>query len=270
MKPFLKWAGNKFQIVTRIKTILDETLPTGKRLIEPFAGSGAVFLNTAYPAYLLGDANEDLINLYHHLQSEGDTFIAYAQTFFTPENNQKERFYEFRTQFNTTNDTRLKSALFLYLNKHCFNGLCRYNRKGQYNVPFGRYKKPYFPEKEMNFFVEKSQNALFHHEDFVHVMQAAEIGDIVYCDPPYMPLSDTANFTSYSAGGFGPEQQQRLAREAETLAARGIPVVISNHDTEFIRQEYAQAQLHSFDVQRYISRDGNNRGKAAELLAVFT
>jgi len=265
MKPFLKWAGNKYQIVDRIK----EQLPVGKRLIEPFVGSGAVFVNTDYEAYLLADANGDLIQLYQYLQNEGDAFIAYSRQFFVPENNIKTQFYHFRAEFNNTADTRYKSALFLYLNKHCFNGLCRYNQKGEYNVPFGRYKKPYFPEKEMQHFHQRAQNAEFCHEDFATVMAAAKLGDVIYCDPPYVPLSDTANFTSYSAGGFGMAEQQELARQAMACAKRGIPVIISNHDTAFVREEYAGARFEAFDVQRYISCNGSNRGKAAEVLAVF-
>jgi DNA adenine methylase len=265
MKPFLKWAGNKFQIVERIKA----ELPSGRRLIEPFVGSGALFLNTDYPCYLLADANADLIGLYQHLQREGADFIAYSRRLFVPENNTAEQFYHFRTEFNRTTDSRYKSALFIYLNKHCFNGLCRYNQKGEYNVPFGRYKKPYFPEKEMHFFYEQAAHAHFQHGDFATVMRAAEPGDVIYCDPPYVPLSQTANFTSYSSGGFGVGEQQELARQAAACAQRGIPVIISNHDTEFVRAEYAGARVVAFDVQRYISCDGDNRGKAAELLAIF-
>ena len=133
MKPFLKWAGNKYQIVERIK----EVLPAGKRLIEPFVGSGALFLNTDYPAYLLADANPDLISVYRHLQSDGRDFIEACRLYFTPENNSPERFYEFRQRFNTTSDATEKATLFVYLNKHCYNGLCRYNSKGGFNVPFG-------------------------------------------------------------------------------------------------------------------------------------
>ncbi len=265
MKPFLKWAGNKYQIVDRIK----EQLPPSKRLIEPFVGSGAVFVNTDYEQYLLADANGDLIQLYQYLKTEGIGFIDYCRQFFVAENNTKEQFYHFRTEFNSTTDSRYKAALFIYLNKHCFNGLCRYNQKGEYNVPFGRYKKPYFPEKEMICFHRKAQNACFQHADFAAVMAAAELGDVIYCDPPYVPLSETANFTSYSAGGFGVAEQQALARQAMACAARGIPVIISNHDTEFVRTEYASARIEAFDVQRYISCNGSNRGKAAELLAIF-
>ena len=152
MKPFLKWAGNKYRIIDRILNVL----PAGNRLIEPFVGSGALFLNASFPAYQLSDANEDLIELYHQLQLGGQTFIDYCGTFFKLEYNVAEVFYDFRVQFNTTNDLRHKAALFLYLNKHCFNGLCRYNQRGAYNVPFGRYKKPYFPAKEMGYFYQRA------------------------------------------------------------------------------------------------------------------
>jgi DNA adenine methylase len=266
MKPFLKWAGNKFQIVNRIK----EVLPSGERLIEPFVGSGALFLNTDYQTYLLADTNQDLVNLFLCLQTDGEDFIEYAKSFFTPENNEKETFYQFRRDFNASEDIRYKSALFLYMNKHGFNGLCRYNSKGKFNVPFGRYNKPYFPEKEMFYFAEKAKNAEFQIADFTDTMDKAEPGDVVYCDPPYVPLSDTAYFTNYSSGGFGIGEQEELARQAMKLAARGITVVLSNHDTEFTRLTYSSAKIISFDVQRYISCDGNNRNKAPEILAVFT
>lgn len=266
MKPFLKWAGNKYKIVERIKALL----PKGKRLVEPFVGSGALFLNTEFPSYLLADANADLINLYHHLQEKGDTFIEYCRPFFAPENNERGRYYQFRTQFNQTEDSHLKSALFLYLNKHGYNGLCRYNRKGQFNVPFGRYKRPYFPEAEMRHFHQKAQRATFQQASFTAVMAACQPGDIVYCDPPYVPLSDTANFTSYSANGFGWAEQTKLAQLAEELAQRGIPVIISNHDTAEVRQVYTAAKIEAFPVRRFISCNGRKRDNADELLALFS
>lgn len=265
MRPFLKWAGGKYRLVERIKAVL----PPGKRLIEPFVGSGAMFLNTDYPAYLLADTNADLINLYCRLQTEGEAFITYCHTFFRPETNEKEWFYELRTQFNQTSDQREKAALFVYLNKHCFNGLCRYNSKGQFNVPFGRYKQPHFPETEMRFFWQKAQKAEICQGTFTETMAAAIPGDVVYCDPPYHALSKTANFTSYSDTPFGWTQQEQLAKMARELADRDIPVLISNHNTDEIRELYAGAQITEFFVQRFISCDGANRNKAPELLAYF-
>lgn len=266
MKPFLKWAGNKYQILDHIKS----SLPKGNRLIEPFVGSGAIFLNTDYSQNLLTDSNQDLINVYQHLQKEGMIFIEYCKTFFDAANNSKLVFYAFRDQFNATEDARLKSALFLYLNKHCFNGLCRYNNQGEFNTPFGKYKKPYFPEKEMLFFYQKAQDAEFRQSDFVATMEEAIRGDVVYCDPPYVPLSKTANFTSYSTGGFNADQQEQLANMAKKLAKKGVPVIISNHHTEFVLKIYKDAHIQKFDVQRYISCNGGHRGKAKEVLAVFT
>lgn len=266
MKPFLKWAGNKYKIVERIKALL----PPGERLVEPFVGSGALFLNTDYPRYLLTDANADLINLYQHLQAEGEAFITYCRTLFTSENNNKDRYYALRDEFNSTTDLRRKSAIFLYMNKHGYNGLCRYNMQGGFNVPFGRYKRPYFPEAEMRHFVQKAQRATFQQASFTATMAACQPGDVIYCDPPYVPLSRTANFTSYSANGFGWTEQQELAQQAANLAQRGIPVIISNHDTEEVRQAYATAEIESFEVRRYISCNGDKRDKAAELLALFS
>lgn len=265
MKPFLKWAGNKYQIIDRIKDVL----PSGNRLIEPFVGSAAVFINTEYSHNVLADNNVDLINLYQTLQEEGDKFIEYCRNLFVANNNTEKAFYELRDEFNTTESRRLKSALFIYLNKHCFNGLCRYNLKGEFNVPFGKYKKPYFPEIEMRYFHEKSVQAIFKHADFIETMNSAKRGDVVYCDPPYVPLSATANFTSYSSGGFGIKQQEILAGKAKELASRGTTVVISNHNTEFVLKAYAEAKILKFDVQRFISCDGANRGKASEVLALF-
>lgn len=265
MKPFLKWAGGKYRLVDLIKT----TLPKGNRLIEPFVGSGAVFLNTEYSASLLADSNPDLINLFQLIQKEGQRFISYCQGLFVTENNTESTFYELRGEFNFTNDLRRKAALFVYLNRHCFNGLCRYNLKGGFNVPFGRYSKPALPEKEMFYFHEKSKHATFEVADFITTMEKAKSGDVVYCDPPYFPLSATSSFTSYSKGGFGLNEQNALADMAKKLQKRGITVVISNHDTEFTNEVYHPAKIITFNVQRFISSDTKNRNAVSELLAVF-
>jgi DNA adenine methylase len=265
MKPFLKWAGGKYRLVDLIKS----TLPKGNRLIEPFVGSGALFLNTEYSANLLADSNPDLINLFKLLQKEGQAFIGYCQQLFVPENNTEPAFYKLREEFNATNDLRRKAALFVYLNRHCFNGLCRYNAKGGFNVPYGRYTKPALPEKEMFYFYEKSQHAVFEVADFITTMEKAKTGDVVYCDPPYVPLSATSSFTSYSKGGFGLDEQNALAEMAKKLQTKGITVVISNHDTPFTNEVYHPAKIITFDVQRFISSDTKNRNAVGELLAVF-
>jgi DNA adenine methylase len=265
MRPFLKWAGGKYRIVSKIKA----TLPDGFRLIEPFVGSGAVFLNTDYTNYILADSNRDLINIYQHLKEEKQQFIEYCLSFFDHAANNEKKFLHNRELFNTTTCLRLKAALFLYLNRHSYNGLIRYNSKGKFNVPFGKYKKPYFPAKEMINFAEKTKSAHIYHADFLDTMQKAKAGDVVYCDPPYMPLSETAKFTQYETKGFGINEQVALINVTKKIIKRGVTVIISNHDTTFINQLYEGAKIHRFNVQRQISCNGSNRKPAKELLAIF-
>jgi DNA adenine methylase len=265
MRPFLKWAGGKYRSVERIKTVL----PPGGCLVEPFLGSGAVFLNTDYDENILADNNADLINLYQVLQAEGESFISYCRTFFTPFYNNEDQYYGLREVFNNNPGQSLKAALFLYLNRHSFNGLCRYNSKGKFNTPFGRHEQPYFPLDEMRYFHKKAKNAVFKVADFRETMREAKPSSCVYCDPPYIPLSETANFTRYSAGGFNIKDQLDLAMLAKELTSRGIAVLISNHATKFTLEAYKGAKIEHFNVQRNISCNGNNRGKAAELLALF-
>lgn len=266
IRPFLKWAGNKYRIMQRIRAML----PAGERLVEPFAGSAAVFLNTDYARYLLADSNQDLINLYNIVKTQGADFIASCEKLFKPRSNNEDYFYRRRDEFNRSQNNERKAALFIYLNKHGYNGLCRYNARGGFNVPFGRYKRPYFPGDELWQFHEKAQRAEFVHLDFSQIMSMARSGDVIYCDPPYVPLSGSANFTSYSAGGFDLAQQQQLAELAHRTQQRGIPVLISNHNTDFTRQAYRSAtNISRFKVQRSVSCIGSKRQAASELLALY-
>lgn len=145
-KPFLKWAGSKFKNINRLRN----KLPTGKRLIEPFLGSAAVFLNTDYDEYFLADNNQNLINVYQVLQNYQADFIKYTKNYFNPKNNTKQRFLALREQYNQLaikpKDSVKKAALFIYLNRHCFNGLYSGNLKGVFNAALGDYKKLYFPD----------------------------------------------------------------------------------------------------------------------------
>jgi DNA adenine methylase len=265
MRPFLKWAGGKYRLVERIKA----QLPAGRRLLEPFAGSCALALNTEYASYWLNDINPDLIHLYQTLQREGEAFIAACRSYFTAANNQPERYYQLRQAFNAERDPAVRAALFVYLNRHGYNGLCRYNAGGEFNVPFGRYQKPYFPEAELRYFYEQFGQARFSCIDFEEMMRAAEPGDVIYCDPPYVPLTRTSNFTAYSSGGFGAADQTRLAETAAAMARRGIVTLISNHYNEFIATIYRGARIETFAVQRFISCNGDNRNAVPEVLAVF-
>lgn len=264
-RAFLKWAGGKYNLVQSISA----HLPQSEVLIEPFAGAASVFLNTDYPRYQLNDINADLIGLYQILKTRHESFIADARNLFMPQTNQRDAYLQLRQQFNQSTNDYERALLFLYLNRHGYNGLCRYNLSGKFNVPFGSYKKPYFPEAELYFFAEKAQKAQFSCYSYQQVMQQAKAGEVVYCDPPYVPLSKTASFTSYASQGFDLNDQAQLANLAEQAQQRGVAVVISNHDTTWTRKIYQQAILHSMQVARSISQNGAGRGKVAELFAVY-
>ena len=266
-KPFLKWAGGK----AKLAPFIESHLPSNKRqrLVETFSGSGAISLAIEFDSYLLADTNADLINLFQSLKTEKQDFIDYVQSFFVADNNQEERFYELRSQFNQSKDKVERSALFMYLNRHCYNGLCRYNRSGGFNVPFGRYKTVYFPELEMQNFIKKSGRIELLHGDFENAFSKAQPDDLIYCDPPYVPLSETASFTAYSQDGFNHQDQVRLANLANKTAKNTKGVLISNHDTEVTRELYRGADIKTISVQRNISSKGSNRTKANEILAIF-
>ena len=265
-KPFLKWAGGKHKLVPFIASHLS---PSRRRLIEPFAGSAALSLALEFEAYLLNDTNPDLIGLFQTLKNEKQEFIDYTRQYFNTEHNQESRFYTLREQFNYSKNPIERAALFIYLNRHAFNGLCRYNSKGLFNVPFGRYRAPYFPEKEMRTFIQKAERMEIQCGDFQTALQRANSDDTIYCDPPYVPLSATASFTAYSKDSFNLEEQSRLATAAQQTAPQSQGVLISNHDTELTRELYRHAQLETISVQRNIAANGSRRQKVGELLAIY-
>lgn len=264
-KPFLKWAGNK----ARVREHIVPRLPKGKRLIEPFAGSCAISLATDYQSYLIADANADLIDLYRHIRSDTEALIRHAERLFQPQYNTPDAYYRLRAEFNSSATSLRKSAIFIYMNRHGFNGLCRYNASGGFNVPFGKYAGPNCPKDEILAFSKFAQRAEFLCQSFAETFAMTEEGDVIYADPPYVPLSATSNFTAYSTEGFGPVEQRALAEAAQSAALRGIPVLISNHDTAYSRALYADAEIVAFDVRRLISSKASTRGNAPELLAGF-
>ncbi|EFE06055.1 adenine-specific DNA-methyltransferase [Citrobacter youngae] len=264
-RAFLKWAGGKYPLLDDIK----RHLPQGECLIEPFVGAGSVFLNTDFSRYILADINSDLISLYNIVKTRTDEYVQASRELFMPETNQAEVYYQFREEFNASQDPFRRAVLFLYLNRFGYNGLCRYNLRGEFNVPFGRYKKPYFPEAELYHFAEKAQNAEFHCLSYEECMNRADTNSVVYCDPPYAPLSATANFTAYHTNSFSPKEQAHLAEMAEKLVSKQIPVLISNHDTPDTREWYRAAKHFQVKVRRSISSNGGTRKKVNELLALY-
>lgn len=269
-KPFLKWAGNKFRVLPELLPLIG----TPRRYIEPFSGSTAVALNVNAEEYVLNDINKDLINLYRYLTNPNDdSFLKYCDELFRPENNDKEEYLAFRELFNNSTDTLERSRLFVYLNRHCFNGLTRYNSKGGFNVPFGKMKNPKCPVNEMMafrmYYLQKNHRFVSTSFEDSALYENVGSGDVVYFDPPYVPASETASFTDYAKEGFTYDQQVQLAELAESLSNRGAKVIISNHDVPTTRELYKNAEIHSLEVTRSISAKGSSRKKAKELIAVY-
>ena len=267
VRPFLKWAGAKTKLIGAIR---DAAPPKPRRLIEPFVGSGAVVLNLGCATNVLADSNPDLIDVYLELQGDGEAFIVDCEALFIPENNRASAYYTLRAEFNATTDRRRKARLFVYLNRHGYNGLCRYNASGGFNVPFGRYVRPRLPRAAMEAFHALLQNCTLRCADFRAVLAEAGEGDFVYCDPPYVPASATANFTDYARGGFGAQDQADLAEHCRRAAQRGACVMVSNHDTAETRELYRGAdEIRELSVRRRISCNAAKRTNAHELIVVF-
>ena len=264
----LKWPGGKKRVLNHIRSILPISGKT--RLVEPFVGGGSVFLNLTFDEYLLCDTNNDLISLYKAMKRAPKKFQKQAHTLFTEQNNTPDKYYELRETFNNTDDPYQRALLFLFLNRHGYNGLCRYNKSGGYNVPFGKYKKPYFPEIELEFLASKLKKASFIVGDFEQAFEHIKQGDVVYCDPPYSPINRTSNFTAYSGVEFSDDDQRRLVQCAVKAKELKVPTLISNHLTEFTKGLYASADSQKlFSVQRSISQNGKKRNKVEEILALY-
>ncbi|CNH93132.1 DNA adenine methylase [Yersinia enterocolitica] len=260
----LKWAGSK----GRIMPTLRQYLPAGKRLVEPFAGSCSVMLNTDYDEYLIADINGDLINFYQQLQQDCESIIILAKELFKFDNSEAN-YYLNRQHFNEHElSDEYRAALFLYLNRHCHGGICRYNQKGEFNVPYGRYKAPYFPEAEIRHFAEKAQKTTFVCCDFSEALTMTVPGDVVYCDPPYIPTSATADFTHYHTGGFDLNDQYQLVEMLAWAAARGCYVIASNSDTPIARDLYSLFDIHSITAPRSASCKSDGRKAVGEIIAI--
>lgn len=265
-RPFLKWAGGKYSLLPE----LDRLIPAGKRLIEPFVGGGSVFLNSdKHERFLLADVNADLINLYQMLAVAPDSVIAEAIKAFRHLND-AENYTAIREAFNAwqLNATE-RAAAFLYLNRHCFNGLMRYNLDGFFNVGWGKYKAPYFPEEEIRAFRLKSHACVFMTAGFERTLRLAGDGDVVYCDPPYEPMPGTAGFTSYASGGFSWDSQVALAESCVAAHQRGAKVFISNSTAPRVIELYERHgfTLHRVNARRSISSKGSTRETANDIVA---
>lgn len=285
IRSLVKWPGGKSRVLPDLLPLLPKT----DCLVEPFVGGASVFLNTEYRRYVLGDINPDLINLYRQVTHWPDAVIDAARPLFKVYGD-KGGYKWIRDDFNarvrdcmaphdmyeTGPDVAkvLRAAQFLYLNRHGYNGVVRYNQKGGYNVPFGKHKSaPYLPENEIRLFSEKANDTktIFlccSFQNTIKVMLGRDA--VIYCDPPYLPVSDTANFTQYHSAPFGPKEHRQLA--AALLAANkitGAPVVLSNSDTPETRDIYRGFSFQEISVNRSVSANAITRGAAKEVIGVL-
>jgi len=259
MSAILKWAGSK----TRVMPELLAHLPAGDRLVEPFAGSCAVMMSTDYPSYLVADINPDLINLYRQIKEHARPFIVVAASLFN-QNNTGEDYLAIREAFNHNPALPLleRAAHFLYLNRHGYRGMCRYNRRGEFNIPFGNYTKPYFPLAEIEAFAEKAQRATFICADFRETLPLAKAGDVVYCDPPY-----DGTFSDYHTAGFGKDEHHDLVSMLLGVSER-CPVVVSNSDTFYTRSILRDFDITKISVARSVGIAAGESKRASEIIAV--
>lgn len=288
-KPFLKWAGGKTKL---IKQIADnpKLLAISKEpftYVEPFVGSGAIlfWMLEKFPNLqkaVINDINSDLINCYKTIKNNVNSLISllskWQEEYYNILNNPnatKTYYYQKRNQFNTReSDTITQSALFIFLNKTCFNGLFRVNKNNEFNVPIGRYKKPLICQKSNLLAVSKVlQKVEILNEDYCKTLPYMDDNSFFYLDPPYKPISKTSSFTSYSKDKFDDEEQIRLKRFCDTLTQQNCQWILSNSDVRakdlnnnFFDDLFADFTITRVNVPRSINVDPNKRGQITELL----
>lgn len=266
LTPPLKWPGGKAELVA----YLQNAFPSDRqRLIAPFIGGGAFEFNSQYPELVIGDINPDLINFYRQLKWSGPAFIDYCAEWFGDHNSEAD-YMALRDMFNTEHDLMLRAALFLYLNRHGYNGLCRYSNTGNYNVPYGYHKKaPAFPRESLLQLHERLQGVPMFIGDYEALIDEAGAGDVVYADPPYLPLPGKESFTAYSSTPFTTDDHRRLASAAKAAADRGAFVAVSNHNTRLAREIYREGERYKVKVRRNIGATAESRGMVEELFVVY-
>lgn len=264
--PFLKWAGGKWAIAERIRSLLPRD--HRKRVYrEPFLGGGAMFFYLQPEHAFLSDALEPLITTYKAVQYHVEPLIHRLEELRATHD--AEQFYAIRQRFNaekSASDVE-RAAWLIYLNKTCYNGLYRTNRRGVFNVPLGRFTNPGIVDPtRLRGAAAVLARATLTRARFDHLNDAAQQGDLIYFDPPYVPISKTANFAAYSDGAFTDEDQRRLAVLFRALDERGCLLALSNSDTPLVRQLYAGFDLHPIIAPRAISSKASTRGEVSELL----
>jgi DNA adenine methylase len=260
-KPFLKWAGGKRQI---LPALLPHVPARHGTYIEPFVGGGALFFALRPARAVLADINERLIRTYRGVRDDVEKVIALLRTY----PHDSRFFYDLReVDIDARSDAEV-AAWFIYLNKTGYNGLYRVNRRNRYNVPFGRHVNPTIcDESNLRACAAALRDADLLAEGFEIAARRAQRGDFAYFDPPYVPLSATSSFTSYTSHGFGPEEQTRLRDVAKDLKGHGVHVLLSNSSAPFVRKLYSR----DFDIRevaatRMVNSRASSRGAISELI----
>lgn len=287
-KPFLKWAGGKTQLLPKIERMIPQEFYENKfTFIEPFVGSGAVlfWMLNNFPNLkkaVINDINEELINTYKSIANNPKELIGILEVlqneFHSLEGNEENKklyYYEKRALFNTRQEEQVgQSALFIFLNRTCFNGLYRVNRKNEYNVPMGGYKRPTICDKENILAVSEAlQKVEILCGDFEQTLDCADKHSLFYFDPPYKPLSNTSSFNSYAKDEFNDDEQIRLRDFCSKLDSLKHIWILSNSDVkgkdkndDFFDELYAEFNIQRVKAKRSINANPEKRGKLTELL----
>jgi len=287
-KPFIKWAGGKAQLLTEIDNEIPNFIKKNQfTYIEPFVGAGAVFfwIIQKYPNInkaIINDINSDLINTYRIIKENVDKLILllkiWEKEYHSLQNNiheKKEYYYSKRKLFNKRqSDNITQAALFIFLNRTCFNGLYRVNSKNEFNVPIGSYRKPMICDEENLLAVsEVLQNVTILCGDFEKTLEYSENNTLFYLDPPYKPISDTSSFNSYTNKDFDDAEQIRLAKFCEKIDSLGYKWILSNSDVKgknpndnFFDELYGKFIIKRVLAKRNINANPNKRGELTELL----
>lgn len=261
MKPFLKWVGGKSLLIPQYETYF----PTRyNRYFEPFLGSGAVFFHLQPKRAYLSDVNEELIITYQMIRRYAEEVIKQLKEMQT--NHSKEHYYNIRKAQYT--DGILRAARFIYLNKTCFNGLYRTNKKGLFNVPMGNYNNPNICDEET---ILNCSKVLYdkafhtHVNEFDRVLDLVDIGDFVYLDPPYYPINNTS-YTSYNGKKFNQDDFDTLVYKIFEIHKAGTKFMLSMSDCDYVRREYQLFNIVEISRKGSLNSDSSKRGKVKELL----
>ena len=268
-KPFVKWAGGKRQIINELKKYVPEEYDC---YYEPFIGGGALFFELAPKKAVINDSNNELMNVYEVMCDEHKySKMCHLLNSYEVKNSE-EFYYALRNKdrdmkrFEKLNDYT-RAARTIYLNKACFNGLYRVNSKGEFNVPYNKKNKVNTYDKENLLVVHMyltMNDVTIMNIDFEEALKQAKKGDFVYIDPPYDQIN--SSFTSYTLEGFDHNEQRRLAKVVKELSDRGVQVMLSNHNTDLIRELYKDYNIHVIEAKRNINSNGKKRGKVEEVI----